>query len=147
MSNYQHILLALDYSPEGKVVAKKAQQLAKQHQATLSLLHVLDNIAMPDTAYGTVIDLAGPSDSPELTIEKKNFTVLADQLAVSPDRRWLVWGNPKQEIVNLAERQHADLIVIGSHGRHGWALLLGSTANAVLHHAHCDVMAVRITES
>ena len=35
-------------------------------------------------------------------------------------------------------------LVVGSHGRHGLALLLGSTANAVLHGAPCDVLAVRI---
>ncbi|MGB1202845.1 MAG: universal stress protein [Alloalcanivorax venustensis] len=40
----------------------------------------------------------------------------------------------------------ADLIVLGSHGKHGIRLLLGSTANAVLHRATCDVLAVRIPE-
>jgi universal stress protein A len=39
---------------------------------------------------------------------------------------------------------HADLIVIGSHGRHGMGLLLGSTANAVLHGSPCNVLAVRL---
>jgi len=34
--------------------------------------------------------------------------------------------------------------VVGSHGRHGLALLLGSTANGVLHGASCDVLAVRV---
>jgi universal stress protein A len=38
------------------------------------------------------------------------------------------------------------LIVVGSHGRHGVRLLLGSTANGILHHAKCDVLAVRIKE-
>ncbi|TNF89176.1 MAG: universal stress protein, partial [Gammaproteobacteria bacterium] len=40
----------------------------------------------------------------------------------------------------------ADVIVVGSHGRHGLALLLGSTANGVLHGATCDVLAVRVGE-
>ena len=44
-------------------------------------------------------------------------------------------------------RAVARLIVVGSHGRHGLALLLGSTANGVLHHAKCDVLAVRIQEN
>ncbi len=38
----------------------------------------------------------------------------------------------------------ADLIVLGTHGRHGLGLILGSTANGVLHGASCDVLAVRI---
>ena len=44
----------------------------------------------------------------------------------------------------VAEEQSCDLIVVGSHGRHGLALLLGSTANDVLHGAPCDVIAVRL---
>ncbi len=39
-----------------------------------------------------------------------------------------------------------DLIIIGTHGQHGIALLLGSTANAVLHGVSCDVLAVRVKE-
>jgi len=53
-------------------------------------------------------------------------------------------GVPKREIVRIAGEQGADLIVIGSHGRHGLQLLLGSTANGVLHLAKCDVLAVRV---
>ena len=40
----------------------------------------------------------------------------------------------------------ADLIVIGSHGRSGWKLLLGSTANKVLHGSHCDILTVHVGE-
>jgi len=40
--------------------------------------------------------------------------------------------------------QDVDLIIVGSHGRHGWRLVLGSTANAVLHGARCDVLAARV---
>ena len=60
--------------------------------------------------------------------------------------QWLLWGIPKQEIINVAEQQQVDLIVVGSHGRHGLALLLGSTANSILHTAKCDVLAVRLKE-
>ena len=44
----------------------------------------------------------------------------------------------------LAEQLDVDLIVVGSHGRYGLALLMGSTANGVLHGASCDVLAVRV---
>ena len=49
-----------------------------------------------------------------------------------------------QKIVEVAAEQHCDLIIVGSHGRHGLALLLGSTANDVLHGAPCDVLAVSL---
>ena len=144
MGNYQHILLAIDFSEHGNAVASKAQSLAKASQASLSIVHVLDNIPMPDTSYGTVISLTEASDNELLEIEKTKVIQIADRLGVAQANRWLIWGVPKQEIVRLSEQVQADLIVVGSHGRHGLALLLGSTANAVLHHARCDVLAVRL---
>ena len=69
---------------------------------------------------------------------------LGQKLGVPEDRQYLEVGITEKEILRVAEDKGADLIVIGSHGRHGLALLLGSTANAVLHHAKIDVLAVRI---
>ena len=51
-------------------------------------------------------------------------------------RRWKYTPPPKE--------LETDLIVVGSHGRYGLALLMGSTANGVLHGATCDVLAVRV---
>jgi nucleotide-binding universal stress UspA family protein len=59
-------------------------------------------------------------------------------------KRYVDSGSAKSVIVKLAEDIEADLIVLGSHGRHGLQLLLGDTANGVLHRAPCDVLAVRI---
>jgi universal stress protein A len=53
-------------------------------------------------------------------------------------------GIIKNEIVKAAATDKADLIVLGSHERHGLALLLGSTEKAILHKAPCDVLAVRL---
>ncbi|UOA07957.1 universal stress protein [Methylobacter sp. S3L5C] len=144
MRNYQHILLAVDYSKQGRYVADKAKSLASLYHAKLSIIHVLDNIPMPDTNYGTVISLTQTSSDELLETEKAKFTRLGDYLAVDLVNRWLLWGVPKQEIIHIAEQEQADLIVVGSHGRHGLALLLGSTANSVLHYAKCDVMAIRL---
>jgi universal stress protein A len=146
MANYQHILIGCDYSTQSLQVALKAKFVAEQQQAKLSLLHVLDNIAMPDTAYGTVIPLDKTSENLHLEQEKAKLTEFARQLGIVTSNCWLIWGLPKQEIVQLAQEQAVDLIVVGSHGRHGLGLLLGSTANAVLHHAKCDVLAVRLQD-
>lgn len=54
------------------------------------------------------------------------------------------FGRASDLIIEVAERELVDLIILGSHGKHGVALLLGSTADGVLHHAKCDVLAVRI---
>ena len=144
MKEYQHILLAVDFSEHGDYVAEKAKSLAYKYQSKLSIIHVLDNIPMPDTNYGTVIALDQDSGYGLLEVEKTKLKQLGRYLGVAIDQQCLVWGLPKHEIVAFANEQQADLIVLGSHGRHGLALLLGSTANAVLHHALCDVMAVRL---
>jgi len=146
MRDYQHVLLAVDYSEQGVYVAEKARSLAYRYQAKLSIIHVLDNIPMPDTNYGTVIPLNQYSSDELLEAEKVKLMQLGDQLNVDLANRWMLWGVPKQEIIHIAEQEQVDLIVVGSHGRHGLALLLGSTANSVLHYAKCDVMAIRLQD-
>ncbi|MGZ5009767.1 MAG: universal stress protein [Methylobacter sp.] len=146
MDAYQHILLAVDYSEHDDRVARRAKDLAKKHQAKLSIIHVLDNIPMPDTGYGTVISLAEDSGYELLEAEKTKLMQIGEQLNIVTANRWLIWGVPQQEIIQLAEREQVDLIVVGSHGRHGLALLLGSTANSILHYAGCDVMMIRLLD-
>ena len=146
MKDYQHVLLAVDFSEQGDYVAGKARALAYRYQAKLSIIHVLDNIAMPDTNYGTVIPLDQDSSYDLLEAEKAKLMQLGDQLNVDLANRWMLWGVPKQEIIHIADQEQVDLIVVGSHGRHGLSLLLGSTANSVLHYAKCDVMAIRLRD-
>ena len=77
---------------------------------------------------------------------KSHLAEFANNLGVASDHQYLIFGRPESEIQRVAEATHADVIVVGSHGRHGLALLLGSTANGVLHGAKCDVIAVRVGE-
>jgi universal stress protein A len=93
-------------------------------------------------AYPTVIDL-------EEQMAKDAANALAkfsQQFAIPPANQFIEVGSPKVVILNKAEELKIDLIIVGSHGRHGIALLLGSTANAVIHNAKCDVLAIRINE-
>ena len=146
MLNYQNILLTVDFSEHDQLVAQKAKALAEQFHATLHILHVLDNIPMPDTPYGTIISLTEASAYELLENEKNKLARISDQLDISPARRWLIWGEPQQEITQLALKQQIDLIIVGSHDRHGFAMLTGSTAKDVLYHAECDVLAVHINK-
>lgn len=147
MQNYQHLLLATEFSDQDLQVAQKARNIADQNHAKLSLIHILDNIPMPDTQYGTIIPLDQPSNDPLLEAEKTKLNTFADKFDIAPDSRWLVWGVPKQEIIPIAESEQVDLIVVGCHGRHGLALLFDSTADGLLHRAKCDVLTVRIPEA
>jgi universal stress protein A len=107
---------------------------------------VVDNMPIPDAGFGmdATVDLDLTSEM--MAAAKKQLTHLAQQLDVPDDRLWVELGSPKFEINRVAEENQVDLIVVGSHGRHGLALLLGSTSNGVLHHAKCDVLAVRLKD-
>ena len=146
MSVYQHILLAVDFLPEDDQIIQKVVNLELLTGAKLSLIHVLDNIPMPDVPYGTIIPLDREVTDTMLEAEKQKLRQTGDVLGIDPARRWLIWGEPREEIIRIAKQEDVDLIVVGSHGRHGLALLLGSTASSVLHYAKCDVLAVRLQD-
>ncbi len=145
MSLYKHILLAVDFYDDDKLTKVKAKQLAEQNQAQLSLIHVVENLPVTDIAYGPIpfdTDLA----EEWMAASKQRLGLLGEELSVPEQRQFLEMGSAKLEIVRVAEENGVDLIMLGSHGRHGLALLLGSTANGVLHHAKCDVLAVRLQD-
>lgn len=142
MSSYKNILLAIDLSGEADEVAAKAAAISQAHGATLHLVHVIEPLSF---AYGGDIpmDFSGIQDEIQKQAESQLQT-FGDRHGIARDHQHLVMGRPESEIHALAEDLPADLIVLGSHGRSGLALLLGSTANGVLHGAPCDVLAVRV---
>lgn len=140
---YSRLLVAIDFSDADKQVLERARQLAGQHPSGITLLHVVEYMPM---AY---VDEIPPLESVEFSkaLEQgalKNLRALQDELQPLETEVQVVTGIAKHEVVRVAEEIGADLIVIGSHGRHGIQLLLGSTANGVLHLAKCDVLAVRV---
>ncbi len=141
---YRHVLLAADFSEHGKQVGERARDLAQRYQADLSVVHVVESLPLMDSSYGPIVPF--DVDLTEQIVEAARVHVgtLGDQLDIPKDRRWIEMGSPKLEITRVAKERGVDLIVVGSHGRHGLALLLGSTATGVLHHAECDVLAVRL---
>lgn len=141
--SYQHILIAVDLSDECNPVIQRAEDIARTANAKLSIVHIIEPMAM---AFGGDVPM-------DLTlIQQQQFEQAQASMAklatlypaITEERRHLTFGQPRQEIHRLATEQACDLIVVGSHGRHGLALLLGSTANDVLHGAPCDVLAVRL---
>lgn len=147
MKCYNHVLLAVDfYENDANLehLLKRTFDMGLEFGANISMVHVLDNMPMPDMSYGTIISLDDETDNALLEQEKAKFNEVCNRLSVPENQRWLIWGSPKEEICALAKQEKVDLIIVGSHGRHGLALLLGSTASGVLHHAPCDVLAVRL---
>lgn len=144
MENYRHILLAVDFTEHNPPITERAHDLANKYQAKLSLIHVVENLPIGDATYGPIVPYDIDLTEQLVTSARERLNKLAASLAVPEDRVCIEVGSPKAEIVRVAEERGVDLIVLGSHGRHGIALLLGSTAGSVIHHAQCDVLAVRL---
>ena len=144
MEAYKHILLAADFTDHGDVVARRAFDLAQRYQSRLSVVHAVDYLPITDAAYGPVIPFGVDLAEQLVEAAKTRLAKLGEELSIPSERQWVEIGSAKLEIVRIADENEVDLIVLGSHGRHGLGLLLGSTANGVLHHAKCDVMAVRL---
>lgn len=142
-SPYRHVLLAVDLAPDSAAVGARAVEIARQSGARLSLVHVVEHVPLDLSAD---LVLAQPVDLDLKLIEsaRRQLAELAAALGVPDAQRHVEAGATKAEILRIAKEQEADLIVLGSHQRHGLALLLGSTANAVLHGAPCDLLAVRV---
>jgi len=147
MECYRNLLVATDFSRHSEAAARRAGDIAQACGAQLNLLYVVEHFPadMP-------CDVVTPEDvDPEVHITQVFESKLAE-FAKSlgfpdvPRRVVLDSGSAKREIVNIAHEMGADLIVIGSHGRHGMAAWLGSTAAGVMHRATCDVLTVRAPE-
>lgn len=141
---YQKILLALDLSTNTQMLCDKARELARCNQAQLALVHVVEPLVM-EYAYDALPMMPVGVEEEMVKRARKEIRRIGDTLGIPEGFCWVELGGTKSEILRIAREQSVDLIVIGSHGRHGVALLLGSTANAVLHGAPCDVLAVRVT--
>jgi len=142
MYAYKKIMLAVDLTEESNEVAERAMELVRIYNAELHIVHVIEPLSL---AYGGDVPMDLSSVQEQLQDQaKSHLREFGQRLGIAEDHQHLIFGRPESEIQRTADEHEADLIVVGSHGRHGLALLLGSTANGVLHGAICDVLAVRV---
>lgn len=143
MSGYKHILVGLDLTPnESNAVFDRAVHLAQLNNAKISVAHVIEPLVF---AYaGEVpIDFSNTQKVIE-TRANEQLSSFATTHQIPSENTHVLLGPTAVELKEFAEKNEVDLVVVGSHGRHGLALLLGSTASDVIHGAKCDVLAVRV---
>ena len=139
---YNHILLATDLTDDTDFIINKVRGMQDYTGAKLSLVHVVEPMPGYSYAYLGIEDIEGQLiDEARAALSK-----LATTLNVATANMFVEVGPTKSKILQVADNVNADLIICGSHGRHGLSLLLGSTANAILHSAKCDVMTIRLPE-
>jgi universal stress protein A len=143
VTGYQNVLVAVDLAGDMDAALQRAIERF-QGNATLSIVHVLEPAYYyygMEPALGTL----PPSFEEDLLARAKaQLAEVGKRFGIPSTRQYLERGHAPAQILRLAQDKGVDLIIVGSHGRHGWRLMLGSTANAVLHGARCDVLAVRV---
>ena len=140
----QRILVPTDFSEPADAALDYAVDLSKTLGASISLVHVFDELL--DSAFSLDHYVPLPAET-RTEILKDVRGRLAERVARTgrPDAAAdVLVGSPARAIVDTARQQEADLIVMGTHGRHGIShLLLGSVAERVVRTADCPVLTIR----
>lgn len=146
---YQRILIPVDGSATSSCALQEAIKLAREHSAQLELVHVYEDILYwLDESYINYTEL---QETIRLNAEKLLVTAQAEviQANLSVETKLLEAKNNRIEnvIITEAERWHADLIVIGTHGRSGFSrLMLGSVAEGIARLSSIPVLLIRCAE-
>jgi universal stress protein A len=138
------ILVPLDFSPPSKKALDYAVTFARQFKAKLTLLHVVEPVAMRD--FAASFPLAIEND--KLMAAAKSELEGAVKVARVPrgivEKTLVRFGRSFHEIADAARTLKMDLIIISTHGYTGLKhALLGSTTERVVRHAPCPVLVVR----
>lgn len=148
---YGRVLIAVDASDEADQVLEAAARLNPRSEESFYVVTVVPPIMDGVSGLGDGAFAASwPLKEMEATINREITDSVRERVArfgIMPDRVTVLYGRAPTEIHAYAQQIDAELIVLGSHGRHGLArVILGSTALGVLHGAPCDVLTVRIHE-
>lgn len=135
----ERILFATDFSHCGDEAMAIATSLARDTGATIHIVHVEE----PPMAYGNGHMYYGKPGPTQAELSELLHKVVPTDPAV-PNEHHLIMGDPATALVEFAEKNNVDAIVLGTHGRSGiFRLLMGSVAEHVVRHAKCPVVTVR----
>jgi nucleotide-binding universal stress UspA family protein len=145
MKLYPTILIATDFSPTSSDAFEEAVRLARELGSELKILHVYELPAPLALPYATASLYEGLDREARASAEHRLARMIEKArergVAATPLLRQ---GYPDGEIVDAAERERADLLVLGTHGRRGASrLLVGSIAARVVANAPCPVLTIR----
>ncbi len=139
-SHYNNILLATDLEAESYKLANKAKSFAQHYEGKIHTLKVQADPTIAVSTYGIIPDMHH-----ELKENAEKQLAAWCQSYDLGDHYSCITGEATYEITKKAEDNQHNLIILGSHQRSAIGrFFLGSTANAVLHHADTDVLVVRL---
>jgi nucleotide-binding universal stress UspA family protein len=136
---FQHIVVAVDGSPESGKTIGIALDMAKRYGSAVTVVHVREH----ERYEGADVDLGPPIPANRL-VDNVLATFREGGVEARGEVRRSSSGTTPEQIVEVARESGADLIILGSRGMTEWkSLLLGGVANKVVHHATCPVLLVR----
>lgn len=137
----KRVLLATDLSAVSGRAATDAIQLAVEHEAQLIVISVIDTnrLRLPGGRFLRRVD------QERARIEEGAQALVRRARGAGANATFLVWeGDPAEAVLEAAQAEGADVIVLGSHGRGRLGrLILGSTSKRVAEGARCPVLVVR----
>lgn len=140
------VLFPTDFSQGARAAMDHAISLAKDYQAKLILLYVIQDISIAEWYIPSSLSAADLVEDMQKSAwnEMDKWGAEVSQ-KVKDVEKMVVRGVPFVEIIRTAKERQADMIVIGTHGRTGIDhMLFGSTAEKVVRKAACPVLTVRI---
>jgi nucleotide-binding universal stress UspA family protein len=142
VKGFQRVLAPIDFSASAARVVEMAGRVVDDG-GEIVLLHVVDWV--PTVVEGAFVGMPNVQETNRVRDQSmQKLEEMRRAHAGLPIRVEVVEGQPAAEIVDLAKRLPADVVVIGTHGRTGIGhLLLGSVAERVLRRASCPVLVVR----
>lgn len=140
---YNKVIVAIDLSDESEKVLARALELVDSQSDKLVLVHAVEPIP---AVWGMETYAMDPIELQQRIVDHAHGLLeeIGGKHNIDKANLHTVLGSPGNEIRNIAESQKADAIVIGGHGHSGWKIMLGSTANKLLHGATCDVLTVYV---
>ena len=143
MSEIKKILVPVDFSPASPVLASYAKDLGQKLEAEIHLIYVVRSLAYFGGFYVPHTSIHKFEEEIVKGAEKKMNEFVEDHFEDYPVKTHILTGDAAEEIINFAQKEGFDLILMGTHGRKGLdKVIFGSVAERVVKGAPCPVLTI-----
>ncbi len=137
----KRILVAHDGSKTSEKALRTALEIGQKFNSQITVISIIPELYLTEL---TEMDRMRILDTLTAETEKMMDKLKTRAKKVRPIKTIIRQGDPAEEVIDAAKRTKADVIITGSHGRHGaQRFLLGSVSSKIVDHAECSVLVVK----